>query len=434
MPQSDETWKTLRAAHNLSLATSFATLVLLLVPFEIDFRNAIREATLLKNLPVAEYEAYAQRIVGSPDVLPNNSKHQGTGDAGRQIVFWVAETGICCVALSSSPDWDVQVAVKYDAAPTGQSLQEWQRWITSRTPAEYWKPDWTRVFITFDTREFTANRAKPRVLRFFSLSPEKDWRNWKRPRYTFRAFFDDGEHVGLLPDPTPANSWWMPLISTAPERRDRTQLSNLHRLGRSIVEGGVDSLEPHTVTTLAIDTGSVNWWLRTTNRWRSFVDTDGLGGTTLPHLHEHWSVVGEKSLDEALAHMSREQRKVRDVTLLGVTVPGQLCIIAIPFVFLLCHLYLYLHLRTFRRSVGEPTSSVPFPWIGIYPDRLASIATASSLTLLPGFLLVLLVIRYWKRIGAAFAWPAIPLGVVAFAIGLLSVTELRKLRQRQQAT
>lgn len=433
MMPSDETFKTLRGAHNLSLATSFAALVLLFAPFEVDFSDAIREATILKNLPVAEYERYAQGVVGSPDVLPHNPNYEGPGGAASQIVFWVAESGICCVTLSSSPDWDVHPAVKYETAPTGQSLQEWSRWITSRTPAEYWKPDWKRAFITFDTREFSANRKKTRVLRFFSLTPEKDWRNWKRPRYTFRAFFDDGEHVGLLPDPTPANSWWLPLIDTPPEQWDRKLLATLDRRGRSLVEGGVGSLEPTSVTNVAIDTGSVNWWLRTTRRWRSVVDTEGLGGTALPHLHEHWSEVGGKSLDEALVYMKREQRKVRDVTLLGIAVPGPLCVTGLPLVLLICHLYLYIHLRAWRISVGETTWSAQFPWIGVYRDRLAIATTAASLTVLPSVLLFLLVIRYWQRLGAAFVSPSIPIGIFAILIGALSVSELRKLRGRHRA-
>jgi hypothetical protein len=44
MEPSDELLKTLRETHRLSLATSFAALVILFAPFEVDYSGAIREA------------------------------------------------------------------------------------------------------------------------------------------------------------------------------------------------------------------------------------------------------------------------------------------------------------------------------------------------------------------------------------------------------
>src|SRR5205085_9725333 len=94
---------------------------------------------------------------------------------------------------------------------------------------------------------------------------------------------------------------------------------------------------------------------------------------------------------------------------------------------------LYIHLRASRIAIGETTWSGQFPWIGVYRDRLAIAATAASLTVLPSVLLFLLVIRYWQRLGAAFVSPSIPIGIFAVLIALLSVSELRKLRQKAEA-
>lgn len=155
--------------------------------------------------------------------------------------------------------------------------------------------------------------------------------------------------------------------------------------GRSVVEGFVKGSTSRPVNTGSIGAGSVNLWLRTHPLLKNLFDT-GLQPEPLPRLHEHWSVLGDKSLSEAIGYMEQQQRAFKDVAILGVTVPGQLCVVALPLAFIASFGYLYLHLR--MAVVTSPGVAASFPWIGIYDDWLAAIVTSLSLTWVPFLLMV----------------------------------------------
>ena len=137
---SEETLKTLRLTHLLGIGVAATALIVLFAPFQVDFTEALKEAALLKSLNITEYEMYVRGMVASPDVLPKSGIETGRGAAGDILQFMQGKK-VCCISTMWSPDWSAKAALKYSPPPKNGSLEEWSKWMSSDTPAQFWTPD-----------------------------------------------------------------------------------------------------------------------------------------------------------------------------------------------------------------------------------------------------------------------------------------------------
>lgn len=439
MTLSDESLKAIRAAHFHGIAVSAVALVLLFSPFEVDFEDALREARLLKDpKSLAPFEKYARAKIAegfeNPDFLPRDE--QIAPYVGTQLVYFVEhKLGVCCVSPVPPNDWSVTHALDYEPPPIARPLEVWPAWTSLNTPIRYWRPDWSSASLLLDTRQgaILKGRSTPcaedchpkdiRVLRFFDVRPAThQGDSWSKiPTYTFLAFFERG-----LEQPkagTPSAEWWRDL-QDMPLDRLADKAADLDRAGRSVVLGQVTLSHRISVDQReAGEPGSIQDWLRYDSVSRAIFE--------MPRLQEYWSRLEKKTLSEAIAYMEAEQRRLRDVNILGVTVPGTLCLVAIPLAFALSHLQLWLHLRSYVSLITEakepPTEH--FPWIGLYKEPVARAATSLSLTLVPMLLVASLVLRCHSRLGFSATAPASVLGLGALLLGWLATTEAGALRR-----
>jgi hypothetical protein len=434
MNLGDESLKTIRAAHLLSIAVSAATLVLLFAPFESDFRESLREARILKELSTRGFEKYAHDAIGlamaSPEFLPhqeNDSQYTGA----RLVGFMKRQ--LCCISPEVHSDWSVTPVLAYDPPPIGKPLQEWLTWINLKTPAHYWSPNWNDLYISLDTRKESGqtNQRDPmcgekctpadlRALSFFIVSPSDPGMSGQQ-WYRFRAFFD----LGLQRKP-PA-SWWLTLEEVPSSKfEEKLLLEALGKEKRSVVEGFARVSSTMGQTALP----PISAWIKYEPSTRGLFESTRSDDIGMSNLREHWSVLATKPLDEAIVFMEQEQKYIRDVNLFGVSVPGSLCIVAIPLAFAVSHLYLLLHLYSCISVVMtmKDPPSVHFPWIGIYKEPLAQIVTSLSLTVVPALLTALLIIRYHPRLGPVSSIPAALLAGIALVLGWMASTQAARFR------
>lgn len=439
MTLGDESLKAIRAAHLLGIAVSAVALVLLFAPFETDFRDALAEARLLKDpRSLVPFEKYARAKITegfeNPDSLP---REVGIAPyVGIQLVYFVErKLGVCCVSPVPPHDWSVTHALDYERPPIARPLETWPAWATLKAPIRYWRPDWSSASLLLDTRSAAAQNSRTvpcaedcgaadiRVLRFFDVRPAaNEGDSWSRiPTYQFLAFFERGLEQPEAGGP----EWWRDLQDMLVDRLSAANplLADLERTGRSVVVGQV-SLS-HVVPVgqrEAGDPGSIQDWLRYDSASRAVFE--------MPGLQEHWSRLEKKTLSEAIAYMEAEQRRLRDVNLLGVAVPGTLCLIAVPLALALSHLQLLLHLRSCVRLITAPNQlpSQHFPWIGLYREALARHATSVSLTVLPALLMAALIVRCHSRLGFSSTAPASVLGIGAVCLGGFAMIEAGRLR------
>ena len=90
----------------------------------------------------------------------------------------------------------------------------------------------------------------------------------------------------------------------------------------------------------------IRQWLESNGTWSKLTEKNDAGEVVLPGMRKNWSELHDRSLGDAIAFMEQKQKDIQDVSLLGLTVPGQLCVIAIPLAYLVFHLFLLLDVHT----------------------------------------------------------------------------------------
>ena len=421
----DSEWfKTVRTAHSLVVAVSLTGLVLLFAPSNTEFSGALEEAITLRDLQLQGYERYARGPIGSPLFLPKTTDHPTY--AGTEIVRFLESLGVCCLAPIPTDDWEVLPALDYDPPPVEKPLSEWLNWMSSTVPASFWLPDWSQAFVSVDTRELLRREDHgPRTLRFFSVAPES-MDVWRRPRYRFRAFLEDGLKEGA------GETWWKTFASV-PSRQlwDQKGVRSLEQEGRSVVEGFADALERRSVVEESVSTGSVNAWLRSDAAATALFSQASSSPIGLPRIREHWTSLSSMPLPEAIAFMENKQKEIHEVSLLGLAIPGDLCLAAIPLAYLLTVLYFFLHVLALRKVVEVKSEMFAddFPWMGLYAGHLPRFVTKASLTALPALLAVGLIVRYSSRADTYTVWTAVLSGGVALILGSIASAEVTRVRK-----
>jgi len=401
MSKSKAAIETARGWHKLGLAVSATALVLLFAPQNADFGAALDEAYTLRDLELGEYEGFVRGFIGQNTLLPPRPG-MSPGDWPLNITaFLNTEMGQNVLDGDfPNPTWDIGIAVDYQHPPNDGTLIDWFRWIGSTDSAQYYHPNWATADLSMSR---DAGDARP-LVRHFTLEPSRFMRS--AGEYTFRAYFDLGvtasDQSEFANKRAVREDWWSELLAVAGER-------GFIDLGpdRWVVEGNVRSeLRPAT--------GSVNDWLRQSGIWERLSNTDNLGETTLPGIRAHWGQLSDMSLVAAISHMEAAQREINSVSLLGVLVPGTLCIVAIPLAYLLVHLSLLLDMRFLRSLQGSGVKIDPSeaPWMGLYDDTFAVWATGASIAAVPVMLMVGLLARYHPMVDT----PVLSLSVTALIV------------------
>ena len=422
MSFSVEALKVIRAAHRVSLAASFAGVVLLMAPKGTDYGPAIEELELLRSLDTRNYEQQLQWILGTPPLLPQHPDHPYQGAATVPFL----RQHICCLAPIDLRFFETQAEFDYEPAPLGRPLAEWLSWVGSTEPAKVILPNWAEARINVDTnpadREAESMLAPSdyRTVRFFYVAPTGD--NYLvGSRYSFMAFLENGL------DPPIEEHWWELIVADKDLALfDDKWRAALADRGRSVVQGFVPGGSPSAIPFVGVRTGSISWWLSSEEELASLVPDSALRLGNLPRLQEHWTEVAKMTLPEAAAFMGARQKELREIPLFGIKIPGALCLILVPLTFLLSHLYMLIHILQLAREGSISADPPLFPWIGIYKELMPRILSAGTVTVLPLLVCSGLVIRYGDRVGHGTSAGAILLGASAMSVGWLVLNSTRR--------
>lgn len=398
--------------HKLGFVVSATALVLLFAPFKTDFRQALNEAYILRDLRADDYERWARGFLGINTLLPQLAEVPW-GDWQQNITLFLSSK--LDFAVEGRPDWDVTAIVEYERAPTNGSLANWLAWVSSSKPASYYQPDWS-------TARLSASRdgvgiTKPPLVRHFLLRAS-EWRRFDG-EYSFRAYVEQDQGQA------PVANWWKPI-----DNLDSRDVFGRHQeLGlddsRFLVEGDLSS-QP----TLIADKTGIRQWLEAAGIWAKITTNDGAGEVVLPGMQRNWSDLRERSLGDAISFMEAKQREIQDVSLLGLPVPGQLCIVAIPLAYLVILLFLLLDVRSILMSpsANKDPLATGVAWFAVYDDGVARWITAASLTLIPVALSVALLLKYYSRVPAYSVTIAVVSSVVSLVLGIAAYRAVSAVR------
>jgi hypothetical protein len=264
--------------HKLGFVVTATALVILVAPVKVDYRQALDEAYILRDLRLMDYERWARDFLGQNTLLPQ-SPTVGWGLWEQNITLFLSSQ--LDFRVEGSPDWDVVAIVAYEHAPANGTLADWHAWVGSSKPANYYQPNWS-------TARLSASRdsvgvTKPPIVRHFSLRRS----TWNRfdGEYTFRAYveLEGAKQTRVAPDRTATSKWW-----TALERLDSRELFEKRQLlgldeNKFIIEGDVGS----QVKLVAEKTG-IRQWLESAKIWLKITANDGAGEVVLPGMHRTW--------------------------------------------------------------------------------------------------------------------------------------------------
>jgi hypothetical protein len=415
--------KSARNWHKFGFVVSATAFLLLLAPFKADYSQALKEAHILSSLNLDEYQRWARGFIGQNILLP---QYPEFGWAAWQEDITHFLSSHLDFKVAGKPDWDITSTIAYEHAPTNGALGDWYGWVNSSKPASYYNPDWS-------TARLSASRdavgiTRPPAVRHFLLRAS-EWHRFDG-EYSFRAYMEIDEISvgGKSSSGTPniTGRWWKPL-----DKLNSRELFEKHsQVGldpsKFIVEGDLGS----ALKTIDAKCG-IRQWLESTGTWSKLTQNSESGEVILPGIRKSWSELHDRSLGDAIAFMEQKQKDIQDVSLLGLTVPGQLCVIAIPLSYLVFHLFLLLDVRAAQRClaqqqwVGEPVA-----WIGVYDDLASVVVTGCSLVLMPVALSTALLLRYWQRVPSFSIQIAIVGCGGALIIGLFAVHSVGTIRKK----
>ena len=408
MPKAGAAIESARGYHKLSFAISVTALILLFTPLKYDFSTALKEAYALRELKIDDYKTFVRGFIGQNSLLPPRSG-VAPGDWGINITRFLNSEMDQNVIEDAfpNPTWSITEIVDYEQPPNDGTLVDWSRWISSSKPASYYHPDWKTAELSMDRQ----GAAKP-LVRHFGVRPSRYSRSARE--YTFRAYLDlrvtAADQSEYVNERAKRENWWSEL-----ERSDFQGLERPFRdlgVDRWILEGEVDS----TRKVVNGKTG-INDWLRQRGIWAVLSDTNDLGEAVIPGIREHWAQLGGETLAAAISFMESSHQEISAVTLLGLPIPGELCLVATPLAYLLVYLFLFLDIR-FLRSLqrsGVDVDTDNAMWMGLYNDRLAVWTTAISIAVIPTALMLGLLLRYHSMVQV----PVVIMSVLALIIAAI---------------
>jgi hypothetical protein len=417
--------KSARNWHKFGFIVSATAFVLLLAPFKADYSQALKEAHILSGLNLDEYQRWARGFIGQNTLLPQYPEI-GWAEWEKDITHFLSSH--LDFPVSGSPNWDITSIIAYEHAPTNGVLADWYGWVNSSKPASYYNPDWS-------TARLSASRdavgiTKPPIVQHFLLRASE----WHRSdgEYSFRAYIEmDEAHAGGESSkrvPNIATPWWKPLD-------ELTSRDLLEKHGETALDPSNFIVEGDTSSALkAIDAKcGIRQWLESTGTWSKLTEKSDAGEVVLPGVRKNWSELHDRSLGDAMAFMEQKQKDIQDVSLLGLTVPGQLCVIAIPLAYLVFHLFLLLDVRAAQRCLVQQQSlGEPVAWLGLYNDLVSVTVTFCSLVILPIALSIALLLRYSQRVPSYSIKIAIVGCGGALIVGLFAVHSVGTIRKKDQ--
>ena len=434
MSKATETVKAARNSHRLSFVVSFTALALLFAPPHVDFQSALQETYALRKLKMSDYETFLRDLSNPISLLPVRDDPWPPPDGyGGEITNFLnatlAKRGVIGEmppdkvrkGPDSDPNWAVMPIVDYERPPTNGTIQQWSEWVQSTKPGRVLEPGWLAA--RFGSSRALSGRV-PRV-RFFSVKPNID----RDGEYLFRAYCELGETDEHSQVPSKDDDWWSEI-----EQEYSRELSfhvgkhppPIMTDDRFVLEGGVGG------EFREMRNSGVRSWLTRSGRWPKLTESDDLGETVLPALRVHWSTLQDKPLSDAITFMEDKQRDIQDVSLFGIPIPGQLCVVAIPMGYLVLFLHLLIHLRCLRRiqDANSIENVEDAPWMGLYHDRLAIWVTIVSITFAPLMLSAALLIRYHDRVASFAFWLSIIAVVIVAYVGAVATMTVAVVRKK----
>jgi hypothetical protein len=165
MNNAKETIEAARNWHKLGLLVSAVALALLFAPSKANYKNALREAYVLRDLRMSDYETFVRQVaasafgntigqtLGNSRLLPDADSYLWSGK-GNEYGMWVVAAFLSRtlnfrppieIAASNGSDWTVVEIVQAEQPPSQGTLSDWSNWIASEKPARYFYPDWALV-------------------------------------------------------------------------------------------------------------------------------------------------------------------------------------------------------------------------------------------------------------------------------------------------
>jgi len=411
MVEAKETIDSARGWHKTSLLVTATVLLLLFSNLNVDYQAALNEAYTLRDLRMADYETFVRGFLGGNGMLPEGTN--GIVDPERNITDFLNSKLAFSVWDGDfpNPTTGVTIIIQYEPPPINGTMQDWNDWINRTNPVNYFVPDWTTAKLSI-SRDATAPKS---IVRYFSVRPS----SWKRfpGEYTFRAYLD--EHV--LPNDRSDNilernkrvNWWSQL-----ETDESQDLLGKHgfdqqlRQGRFVVEGDVGKSQLREFDSRWC---GVKEWLKQRKIWPQLSQADNAGEIFLPAIRSRWSELRDKPLQDAIVFMEQKQHEIQDVNLLGLAVPGRLCVVAIPLSYVVIFMFLLLDLRFLTRNQNRTNFDdlSATPWMALYRDRLAIWSAIFSIVVIPTALSIAILLKYHSRVD----WYAITFSLISLVCG-----------------
>ena len=286
-----------------------------------------------------------------------------------------------------NPTTNIDIILEYERPPVNETIFEWVRWIESTKPAEYYRPDWS-------TAQLSGSRDESQspIVRHFSVEPSSHRRYVGE--YTFRAYLDlrttSSDRSTDIEERRDRDDWWSDLKGYGVFGEEKGHISDLGA-DRWIIEGDVKGIRK------SVSGPSVNLWLKRSGIWPHLAVTENLGEAVLPGILKHRLRLEEMTLPAAISYMEQQHTKIESVSLLGLSVPGSLFLIAIPLAHLLAHLSLLVEIRHLN-GLRKSREDVEALWMGFYSDGLAKWVTILSIVIIPSVLSISLLLRYYAII------------------------------------
>jgi hypothetical protein len=411
--------ESIKKSHISILLISLVSLLLVITPNKIDYLKALEEAKIIDKLDIDDYETYIRGFQEKPRYVPGGYQGGETKNYGVNIAEFISkledmisppsEERIKLVP-SDDFDWSILLITKYELPPTNGSIKDWLLWINSSSRPYCFAPKW-------ETARLSASRHENGTIRFFSV---RDSVLGTKEYYRFRGYIEYGKTLST-------EQWWMNIDSKDyrdlfEDKLSREQIVNQNR---SFFEGDVKYGDPQ------VSPGTISQWLKARGKWEKLIVIDSKGEQVLPGLHTHWEELKDKSLKEAISIMEEKQNKINDISLFGLLIPGQVCIIIIPLFFMIFSLLLYIDFRYLNNSNQSGKDKLlVIPWFLFYNDKLSRFTSYCTIVLLPSFLSLGLIIRYFSALDISSSITGFIFFIISSLLQILTILKINNFYNR----
>lgn len=420
MEKIAEVLKTINTYFNILLTISIISLALLLSPKVDDYQSAIRELQVLKNISSKDYINHVNWLTAHDErFLPPGYNYADTTIFTKTIKSFYPAIKMIDVRPETTPDWKIYPIISnYKAPPIDSTLQGWNTWFHSKEPVTCYLPDWKRGAIRRTPPNFDNLTL---MLRAFTV---KERAPGTTGDYIFRAYFDTVTNQAAADARTRDSlrvDWWSEFDTV--DMVYETFIDD-HPVFQGYLLKGAE---------VNIKESSVNEWIpRSIYRDLLMVQSPA-GERFLPALHDIWSEVQSRTINDALTYLENKKAESKKVTLLGIDFSFLFVLVIIPLAYFLLNIFLFLHLKYLEGLVQSIDEKMVFPWIGLYQFPLAKLITFLIFVITPIIICVGLIYRFGNLVGSAFKITSVILLAFAVVSGILIIIQSARIRKLERS-